>query len=122
MTTPTDEAVAAAKNAPELLTFLQTMNPALYAQLTGSLGTYGKSAAAPVVGAIVGAVVAHYGIACTTAVTTGCWSADFIGYVTDSLVLAGTAAGALVMHWVSKSPARAAVNSAPAAPAQKVGS
>ncbi len=47
-TTATDKAVAAAKDAPELVSILQTANPALYAKLTGSLATYSKSDTAPV--------------------------------------------------------------------------
>lgn len=117
MTTATDEAVTAAKNAPQLLTILEDVNPALYAQLLGSAATYSKSAAAPVVGVAVGALVARFGLACTATVTTACWTQGTVDTVTDLCVAAGAALGALVMHWISKAPARAvAAPSSPAAP------
>ena len=111
----TNEAVAVAKGLAEAISAFETANPALYAQLVGSLGTYGKSAAAPVIGLIVGAEVARLGLACGAAVTTGCWSADTVQTVTLVCCAAFSAAGAALMHWMSKSPARAVLNaSAPA--------
>jgi len=104
----TNAAIAVAQAAPGLLTTLQTVNPALAAQLTGSLATYSKSAAAPIVGLVVGAVVAHFGLACsaTTVAAAGCWSPDTINLVTEICCAAGTGIGALAMHWLSKAPAR----------------
>ena len=96
----TDQAVAAAKDAGELLSTLETANPALYAQLFGSLATYGKSAAAPLVGSLLGALVAHYGLGPYV-------TADTLNLATEALVGVGTGAGAIVMHWISKKPARA---------------
>ena len=116
----TNEAVAVAKGAAEAISAFETANPALYAQMVGSLGSYSKSAAAPVIGLVVGAEVAHLGLACGAAVTTGCWSADTVQTVTLVCCAAFSAAGAALMHWMSKSPARAVLNAAAPAPAAKV--
>ena len=97
--TPTDRAVALAKNGAEFVAMAQTVDPALYAQLVGSLATYGKSAAAPLVGSLLGLLVARYGLGSYV-------TPDTLNLLTEALVAAGTAAGAAAMHWISKSPGR----------------
>lgn len=105
-TTPASNAVAIAKGGAELVSLLQSQDPPLYAQLVGSLATYGKSAAAPVVGALVGLLVAKLGVASIV-------TPDLQALLTDALVGLGTAAGAAAMHWLSKAPGRA-LQAAPA--------
>lgn len=104
----TTAAIDIARDAPTLVAGLEASNPAMAAQLTGSLATYAKSGAAPIVGMIVGTLAAHYGLACTavTAATGACWSQEVINNVTYALIGLGASAGALVMHWISKWPAR----------------
>ena len=99
-TTHTDQAVALAKDGAQMVASFETVNPALYAQLVGSLATYGKSAAAPLVGSALGALVAHYGLGPFV-------TADTLTLLTEVLVAIGTSAGALVMHWFGKAPGRA---------------
>ena len=102
-----------ARTLPEQITRLEAVDPALAAQLTGSLATYLKSGASPVAGAVagwfVGQAVGYFGLACTATVTTACWSPGFVDGVANALAVAGTALGALVMHYISKAPARAVV-------------
>lgn len=98
--TATDNVIAVVKDGNQLVAALQTVNPALYAQIVGTLGTYSKSAAAPLVGSALGLLVAHYGLGSYL-------SAETLSLLTDLLVAAGTAAGAAAMHWWSKRPGRA---------------
>lgn len=111
--TPTDQAVDDARGFAQAVSFLQTDNPALAAQITGSLSTYGKSALAPIIGGGVGLIVAHYGLSCGSQPTAGCWSPDLINQVTDAIVLVCASGAAAVMHWLSKAPARAAIAASP---------
>jgi hypothetical protein len=99
-TTSTDQAFALAEDGAMFLSQIETTNPALYAQLVGSLATYGKSAAAPVVGSVLGLLVAHYGLGPYV-------TADTLSFLTDALVGLGTAGGAMLMHWIGKAPGRA---------------
>jgi hypothetical protein len=99
-TTVTDQAVAFAADGAKLITNLQTANPALYAQLVGSVATYGKSAAAPLVGSLLGLAVARWGLQPYV-------TADTLSLATNALVGLGTAVGALIMHWWAKAPGRA---------------
>lgn len=100
----TNIAVVAAKDLPDLLTKLNTVNPALYAQLTGTLATYAKSAAAPAVGLVVGEIVAK-GVD-ALGVT---WTADTTALVTNLILVVGAAGAAAINHWFSKRPANTAV-------------
>jgi hypothetical protein len=113
----TNAAVAAAQGAAEAINAFETANPALYAQMVGSLGTYGKSALTPAISGLIGGAVTHYGLSCGAVVTAGCWSADNVQLATLAVTAVCSAIGAAVMHWISKSPARAVLNAAvPAAP------
>lgn len=106
----TDAAVNAATTGAELLQNLQTNDPALYQQLTGSLATYGKSAAAPLVGSLLGLLIAHYGLG-------PYMTPDALNLLTEALVAIGTGAGALIMHWIGKRPGnKLATPTPPAAP------
>lgn len=96
----TDVAVSVAQNGAQLLSAFQVANPALYAQLVGSLATYGKSAAAPLLGSLLGLLVAHYGLGPYV-------TPDILTLTTEALVALGTGIGAIVMHWWSKWPGRA---------------
>ena len=98
-TVRTNAAINAAESGAALLNNLQTADPALYAQLVGSVATYGKSAAAPLVGSLLGLFVAHYGLGPYV-------TPDTLTFLTDALVGLGTVAGAAIMHWLSKAPAR----------------
>ena len=111
----TNAAISLARNAPELLAGLQAVNPAVAAQLTGTVATYSRSASAPLVGAAVGWIAAHFGLMCSAAAAANCWTADTVTTVTALCVAAGTSLSALGMHWLSKAPTRALV--APAPPA-----
>jgi hypothetical protein len=111
--TPTDQAVDDARGFAQAVSFFQTDNPALAAQITGSLSTYAKSGAAPIVGAILGWAVPHYGLACSVPPTPGCWSPDLINQVSEVAGLVCASAASLVMHWLSKAPARAAIAASP---------
>lgn len=99
-TTPASNAVAIAKGGAQLVSLVQTADPALYAQLVGSVTTYAKSAGAPLVGAAVGLLVAKLGVASIV-------TPDLQALLTDALMAVGTAAGAAAMHWLSKAPGRA---------------
>jgi len=105
-------AVAVARSGAELVQTLQREDPALYAQLVGSLSTYSKSAAAPIVGSLLGLVVAHYGLGPYLGTET-------LNLLTEALVGLGMAAGAAFMHWFGKRPGRA-LQAAPAAPVETV--
>jgi hypothetical protein len=98
--TPADSAVAIAKNGAQLVAILQQADPALYAQLVGSLATYSKSAAAPLIGAGLGLGIAKLGIGSYV-------TPEIQNLLTEALVALGTGAGAVVMHWWSKGPGRA---------------
>ena len=114
----TTNAIKLAQNAPELLAGFQAANPALAAQFTGSLATYRNSALAPLVGAGVGYVALHAGISmCSATVTTGCWTPEFMGYVTDGVCMLLAVGAAAANHWWSKSPARALLSASPKPPA-----
>ena len=99
-TTPASDAVAVAQTGAQFVATVQAADPALYGQLVGSLSTYSKSAAAPVVGAVVGLLVAKFGLAQIV-------TPDLQNLLTEALVGVGTAAGAAIMHWWSKAPGRA---------------
>lgn len=109
----TNTAMNAARDLPDAIAKLEKVDPALAAQLTGSLATYFKAGASPVAagvaGWLVGQAVGAAGLACSAAVTTSCWSPEFQSAASNVLALVFTAAGALVMHWWSKAPARAVV-------------
>lgn len=107
-TAQTNAAISAAETGAALLNNLQTADPALYQQLVGSFSTYGKSAAAPLVGSLLGLLVAHYGLA---AIVTP----DTLNLLTDALVALGTGAGALVMHWIGKRPGNKLAGAVPGA-------
>lgn len=113
MTAMTNIASSVALDFPEIVAGLEQVNPGIADQLKGSWQTYAKSGAAPVVGMLVGAAAAHYGLACAPGTTTACWSPDFVNQVTLALIAVGTSAGALVMHWISKFPARKVLASTP---------
>ena len=120
--TATTRAIFIARDAPTLISNLESANPALAAQLTGAWDTYAKAGASPAAGAVagwlVGQAVGYFGLACTATVTTGCWSPDFVNDVSRVLAVLGTVAGGLVMHWISKAPTRAVLAaSVPAKPA-----
>jgi hypothetical protein len=119
--TVTDRAVAAARSGAQLLANFQQVNPALAEQLTGSVATYSKSGAAPLVGAAIGWGAAHYGLMCSasTAAVAGCWTDATVTLVTAICIAAGTALSAGGMHWLAKAPARAALASSPAPPASE---
>lgn len=104
----TTAAVAIAQDGAQLLSAFQIANPPLYAQMVGSLATYAKSASAPLVGSLLGLLVAHYGLGPYV-------TPDILNLATEGLVALGTGTGALAMHWWSKSPARALL--APSVPA-----
>lgn len=110
-----DTAIAISRTLAATVDEWQATNPALAAQVTGSLATYLKSGVAPVVGSFVGYGAAHLGLMCTAATiaNSGCWSQGTIDLVTEILVMAGTGIGALIMHWHSKAPARAVLNESP---------
>lgn len=103
-------AVAVAKGGAEFVALVQQADPALYSQLVGSLATYSKSVAAPLVGAGVGLLVAKLGVA--NIVTP-----DLQALLTEALVALGTAVGAAVMHWVGKAPGRLLQDAPPVPPA-----
>ena len=111
--------VALAKDLPAQAAALEAVDPELAAQLTGSLQTYFKAGASPVVvgiaGWIVGQAVGYFGMACSATVTTACWSPEFVNGVANVLAVAGTAGGALAMHWLSKAPFRAVAAATPGA-------
>jgi hypothetical protein len=115
-TTRTDQAIEVSRDGAKLIANLQTADPALYAQLVGSLMTYAKSGAAPVVGAFVGVIVAHWGLACTATAVNGCFTPDMVNMITYAIVGAGTALGAVVMHWIGKIPGRKLAAGVPVAP------
>jgi|SRR6185437_4068040 len=115
-TTRTDQAIEVSRDGAKLIANLQTADPALYAQLVGSLATYGKSASAPVVGALIGALVARYGLGCTNPTATNCFTPDTVNLLTEVIVGAGTALGAVVMHWIGKIPGRKLAAGVPVAP------
>ena len=102
--TNASEAVNIAKDGAEFVALVQSSDPALYAQLVGSLATYGKSAAAPLLGSLLGLLIAKYGLQPYV-------TADMINLLTEALVAAGTGIGALVMHYLSKAPGRTLQNS-----------
>jgi hypothetical protein len=95
----TNNVVAFARNGAELVDGFATANPALYAQLVGSLSTYSKSAAAPIVGSLIGLLAAKYGLGPYL-------STETVNLLTELLVGAGTVAGAAFMHWYGKRPGR----------------
>jgi hypothetical protein len=107
-TAQTNAAISAAETGAALLNNLQTADPALYQQLVGSFSTYGKSAAAPLVGSLLGLLVAHYGLASYV-------TPDTLNLLTDALVALGTGAGALVMHWIGKRPGNKLAGAVPGA-------
>jgi hypothetical protein len=109
----TNTAISFARNAPELLDGLKAANPAMAAQLTGTVATYSKSGAAPLVGSIVGWLAAHFALMCSSAVASNCWTQDTVNIVTALCIAAGTSLFALGMHWWSKAPTRALVAPAP---------
>jgi hypothetical protein len=100
------EAVAVAKEGSHFVALVQTADPALYAQLVGSLATYSKSAAAPLVGSVLGLLVAKYGLGPYV-------TPDILNLATEALVAIGVSAGAAAMHWLSKAPGRALQASSP---------
>lgn len=108
-TVRTNQVIEVVKAGSDLVDGLKTANPALYAQLVGTLATYGKSAAAPLVGSALGALIAHYGLGPYV-------TPDLLTFATDALVALGTTAGALVMHWWGKRPGRALAAMPPTAP------
>jgi hypothetical protein len=95
----TNNVIAVVQDGNELISALQTANPALYAQLVGSLSTYGKSAAAPIVGSLIGLLAAKYGLGPYL-------STETVNLLTELLVGAGTVVGAAFMHWYGKRPGR----------------
>jgi hypothetical protein len=114
--TPTDKAVSAARGFAQLTTTLETNNPALASQLTGSLATYAKSGIAPIVGGVLGLAVAHYGLSCATPPAPGCWTPDLINQVSEAIALVCAGGASLIMHWVGKAPTRAAIAASTSAP------
>jgi hypothetical protein len=112
-----NSAVAFAETLPALVNELQKTDPAIADQLTGSLATYSKSGLAPIIGLGVGYLAGRYGLSCTEATQAAgnCWTPQFIDTVSTVLDVVGTAAGAAVMHWLSKRPAQA-VLAAPSPP------
>lgn len=100
-------AVALARGGAQFVQTLQTADPALYVQLVGSFATYGRSAAAPVVGGLLGLLVAYLGL--KDIVTP-----DLQGLLTNAIVGLGTALGAAAMHWYGKRPGRALQEAPPA--------
>ena len=107
--TPADNAIAMANTTATAVESLRTTAPDAYALLLGSAGTYTKSGLAPVIGMIVGAVVAHFGLACPTTgtATATCLTHDTITLATTLITVAFGAGAALINHWISKAPGRA---------------
>jgi len=95
----TNNVIAVVQNGNQLIAGIKEANPALYNQMVGSLSTYGKSAAAPIVGSVIGLVAAHYGLGPYL-------STEMVNLLTWLLVGAGTAAGSAFMHWRGKATAR----------------
>lgn len=107
----TNAVISVADTAPQAIAGIKTAFPALYALMLGSPTTYGRAFIAPVVGAGVGLLVSRYALACAAGVTTGCWTPDTVSAVTDIISTLCGGLAALVMHWISKAPARVMVNS-----------
>ena len=105
-TAATNDVIKVARDAPELLAGFQAANPALAAQLTGSLATYLKSGGAPLVGTAIGYLVAHYALG---------WSQGDIDLATEICCAIGAAVVSAANHWWSKAPARAMLAPEPAA-------
>ena len=103
-TAATDAAVKAAQDVPSLIANLNTIDPALGQQLTGKALLASKTPWGTIVGTAVGWGVAHFGLACTAAVTTACWSQSTDDVVTGALTLLGTLIGSYIMRAVTKAP------------------
>lgn len=95
----TNNVIAVVQNSAEFFEGIKAANPALYNQMVGSLSTYGKSAAAPAIGSLLGLAAAYWGL-------SPYLSAETLNLLTEVLILIGTSAGAIFMHWWGKRPGR----------------
>ena len=117
--TAADRAVNDAHGAgayAQVVATLETTDPALAAQQTGSVATYGKSvggsAGGVILALLLSKMVAHFGVACSATATINCLSPDDIQVMTYVLMTVGAAGFAALMHWIGKAPARAALAAA----------
>lgn len=104
----TNNVIAVVQTGSQLVAALETANPALYAQLVGSLSTYSRSALAPFAGLLVGWAVAHWGLSPYLGTETQ-------EILTNALACVGASAAALGMHWIGKRPGVALQASPPEA-------
>ena len=124
-TTPAvNAAITAAKDLPGLVQALQTASPQLAQQIEGKPLLASKSPLGTVIGLILGWAIPHYGLACTAAVTTDCWTQNTIDLASGAGAIVGTALAAYVMRYVTTSPISGWFSKAtipPAAPATGAG-
>lgn len=103
-TARTNAAISAAQDGITLLNTLQTADPALYAQLVGSVATYSKSSGGTLACGIIAWGAAQWGMACSATVTTNCLTPEATQVLGGVAALAGAFVGSLIMHKIGKLP------------------
>ena len=115
-----DTIIRAAQDVPTLLAGLAVIDPALSQQLTGKPLVRSTAPIGPVAGLAVGWFVEHFGLACTTTVTSGCWTDSTKDAVSAVIVLICTAIGAYVGRCFASAPISGLLHNAPPAPPDPV--
>jgi hypothetical protein len=103
-TAANDAIVKAAQDVPTLLAGLAIVDPDLAKQLTGKPLVQSTAPIGPLIGLGVGWFVQHYGLACTAAVATGCWTESTTNAVSAGVLIVATALGAYIGRTFASAP------------------
>ena len=123
-----DQIIAGAKSAPELLAVAQIVDPAMAASLTPKALIASKTPWGTLACSAIGWLVTKYGMACTSAVATKCWTPEDVNLAAGLVAMLGAVVGSYLMRFVSSSPIAGVFKVMPApvaaavAPAQGPGS
>lgn len=99
-----NDAVKAAQDMPHLVAMLQTADPTLAQQIEGKSLVASKTPWGTLVCSAVAFFATKYGLACTAAVTTNCWSNDTVDLVGGLAAMGGALVGSYIMRSITSAP------------------
>lgn len=102
--TRSDQVVSVARDIPDLIAKAEAFDPALAAKFTGQALVWSRTPWGTIAGGAVSWFAAHYGLACGTVVTSGCWSPETQNLLGGLAAGFGCWVGAYIMRSISDGP------------------
>lgn len=111
----TNGVVKVAQDMPELVSLLQTVNPALAQQIEGKALVASKSPWGTLAGSAVGFLAAKYGLTCTAATLAAgnCWTPETVNLIGGGAAMLGAFVASYLMRSVTIAPITGLFKKAP---------